>query len=350
VRLIYLIGTPRGGTTWLQNMLGAYPAVATPQELGLFIKYVAPWHERWQLQLERGRLDRHMGLPAAISEGVFAEIVTDAVLRVYEEVLALKPGATVVLEKAPAYTRYASLIHRYFPEARFVHIIRDGRDVAASLLRAAGGWGHGWATSSIERAAWIWRVQVETGRRVRNLTSNYLEVRYEDLRSEGGPAILAEVLDYCGLEADEETAATIYETFRLQPEGPEPPSSIVWGGEVFRRHGRPSEPPGFFGEGRAGWRSRLSRFEQYVFDDVAGDLLAELGYAEPGWPEIGAARRAAFRARLAAGRLAIRTRFAAGAARRVFRERGLPPEIPGPFAPPREPAAHFPLLDEAFVP
>ena len=67
-RLVLLVGAPRSGTTWLQSMLGAHPAAATPQETDLFSRYVTPLADAWSWQLRGGpdawRKRRFKGLPA----------------------------------------------------------------------------------------------------------------------------------------------------------------------------------------------------------------------------------------------------------------------------------------------
>lgn len=327
MRPIYVMGAARSGTTWVQNMLGAHPSIATPQELELFPLYVAPWHEHWRGQLPASedlwRRHRHKGLPAILNQEAFETLLTDLVGRVYAEVLARKPGATTVLEKEPGHTVYSALLLRHFPEARFVHVIRDGRDVAASLLRASSGWGGTWATATVERAAWIWRTNVEHGRRTSLLTPNYVEVRYETLRSDAGPSELARVFRFAGLDAALEECEEIYRRHTLGLNGNRPASSIVWGGEALRRlGGPPEEPEGFFGPARPGaWRDELSPGERWTFHRVAGDMLVELGYAEDGgWTGVGPARAAAAAARLAVDRAARGIRFAAGGARRGYRD------------------------------
>jgi hypothetical protein len=325
---VYLFGATRSGTTWLQNMLGSHPAIATPQELDLMSRYVAPWRQTWESQLPASAADwhrhRYKGLPSILTEEVFDGVITDAVARIYEEVLAAKPGATTVLEKVPGYGEHAALILRHVPNARFVHLIRDGRDVVASLQRAATGWGRGWAPSSAQRGAWVWRTNVENGRAAGRLTPSYLELRYEALTSAEGPALLQQAFSFCGIELSSAEARQTFERFALTAGGPPPPSSIVWGGEVRQRIGSSSaaEPEGFFGEGRHGsWQTGLGAFDRWSFDHEAGTLLRELDYeTDSQWTSAGIWRV------LGPGRLAFATalrrlRFAVGAARRILFDR-----------------------------
>jgi len=96
-----------------------------------------------------------------------------------------KPGAVFFLDKSPNSTPHVELIAKCFPEARFIHMIRDGRDVAISMLMASKGWGKSWATRRVEEAAREWKRFVVQGRKTREFTRNYTEVRYEELLSRG---------------------------------------------------------------------------------------------------------------------------------------------------------------------
>lgn len=325
---IFILGATRSGTSWLQNMLGAHPEIATPQELDLFTRYLLPWHETWRDQLPESedlwRRHRFKGLPAVITEDELISLGRGVLEDVYRKVLEQKPGATTVLEKEPRYTVYPGFILRHFPEARFIHLIRDGRDVAASLMRAARGWGRTWAAGTAERSALIWRTNVEYGRSISAQTDRYLELRFEDLRSDQGPVLLAKALSFCDVSADD--AEEMYARFDLdaaRARGSNPPSSIVWGGEVKARlGGATNEPDGFFGESRpGGWHEELNRFDRWSFQRVAGNLLLELGYeTDDTWAPGGRMSNARHTSRRAVTLGAIRTRHALGAMRAKLAE------------------------------
>jgi len=305
--VVFVIGAPRSGTTWVQQMLGGHPSIATSQETDLFDGYLAHWRTTWAAQLpasgEEWRNRRFKGLPAVLTEEAFEQLIRDVVDRVHDEVLRLKPSATIVLEKVPGYALQADAILATFPEARFVHVLRDGRDAIASMLRASKGWGSWWAPSSAAAAAAVWRDFVVAGRRIAELTPRYLEVRYEDLRGENGPRTLAEVLEFAG--ASSAGARELYGRFALERRGDGiVESSFVWGGEVRARIGAsPDEPAGFVGEGTVGgWRSALSAYDQLIVDRVAGTLLRELGYTSGDWLPGRRALRAFLESRLLAAR------------------------------------------------
>ena len=322
---VFIVGAPRSGTTFLQNLIGSHPLVATSQETDLFTKYVAPLRGTWEHQLRSDPEDwkrwRHKGLPAVLTEDEFDSIVGGVIGQVHSRTMDLKPGAEICLVKVPQDCTHAKLILRYVPDARFIHLIRDGRDVVASQLRAARGWGREWAPKNLSRAAVRWRLDVEAGRSIQQLTDAYLEVRYEDLVSDGGPAVLKHAFAAVGIDATDDFCSTAHAEFSLGSEGAAR-SSLVWGGEVIRRLGTvPSEPGGFAGEGGVGaWEHELDLRARSTFERTAGSLLHELGYTpSPEWVD----RRRAARAAASVGatvqsvEMAARNRLRTALARRL---------------------------------
>jgi hypothetical protein len=113
---LFIIGSPRSGTTWLQLMLGAHPQVCATTELRLYNKYIAPWLEAWQgeaLLSEEGK--HYLGLPVLWTEGEFRDFLRSFLERVYAKVLATKPQATHVLDKHPHYSAFVEDIHFFIP-------------------------------------------------------------------------------------------------------------------------------------------------------------------------------------------------------------------------------------------
>ena len=310
---VFLIGSPRSGTTYLQNLLGAHPAIATSQETDLFSRYVASWREVWQEQLPddpaRWQAARHKGLPAVLNESDVDDLLAGVIERVQSATLALKPGATVLLDKVPGNAFEGDLILRYVPDARFIHLIRDGRDVVCSLLRAGRGWGRTWAGTTVLENARLWTRHVEAGRALAERTDAYLEARYEQLDA----VALQRLLAFCGVQATAAECERLLTEHALVP-GRDAPSSILWGGEVAARVGSaPAEPEGFAGEGGIGaWRDQLDARGRIVVERYAGALLRELGYTDGSdWTGVGLGRRALAFVRLAGERLGHRARVRA---------------------------------------
>jgi sulfotransferase family protein len=296
-RVVFVTGAARSGTTWVQNMLGSHDAIATPQESDLFSRYIAPCFREWRKSIpddpQAWADRRHNGLPSIITEEEFDEILGDMINLVYRRVAELKPSASIVLDKVPGYGYFGGLILRYLPDARILHLIRDGRDVTMSLQRASKGFGRRWAAKTVDYAAWSWQENIEAARELAG-SDCYSEVRYEELRGADGAAALHESFRFLGVNLSEEEASGIIERFSLEGNAGRPPSSMVWGGEVIKRLGQdPEEPADFFGKGSAGgWRESFSWYDRWLFDRYAGEALVELGYEDDrSWAEIGPIRR-----------------------------------------------------------
>jgi hypothetical protein len=197
----------------------------------------------------------------------------------FSKLLRHKPDARVIVEKTPDHGLHLPIIGRLFPDAAIIHVLRDGRDVVASLRSAEKHtWGTGWATSKVAEAAQRWVDWVGEIRRHRPYISRYCEVRYEDL-IDHGPETLGRLYDFLRVPINAIAARQIYDhlAFAACAAG-SAPDSLIMTGECEDLHR--GEPDGFFRQGRAGaWRDDLSASEQQAVWRIAGSLLCELGYS-----------------------------------------------------------------------
>jgi len=183
-RLVFVIGSPRSGTTFLAAAIGSLPGFVDLGE-------VAP-------------------VKAAVPE--LAALELDEAARRLRRILAVARrvglvGSVRAVEQTPELAHVSAVIERAFPQARVVHIVRDGRDVACSLLEkpwlrprqasvddagiAYGSYARFWverdrreefeAVSDVRRAAWAWRRYVTAARGAKPAA---LEVRYEELAAD----------------------------------------------------------------------------------------------------------------------------------------------------------------------
>ncbi len=266
----FVIGAPRSGTTWLHQMLSEHPAVAGlgSTELTLFSRYLSPWAKNFKSErqdIDAGRWSQ--GLPVLFSDDEFEQLMRSVVDDVYSRVLARRPGASHLLDKHPNYSNHLPLIHRLLPQSRFVHIIRDGREVAVSMMSAAKRVGH--SPGEIRGAAQEW-VRCITNARAYGSTlgrGQYLEVRYEDLMA-GTAAQVQRVFAFCELEATPAFVEQIAAKNNINVRQ-------VSGGDSSLNKLRST--PG------AIWKQKLATAERYAFDRIGGGLLRELGYAEKDW-------------------------------------------------------------------
>ena len=159
------------------------------------------------------------------------------------------------------YMQHLGLLERVFPSARFVHLIRDGRDAAVSYLAMPAGVAARTLANPGSAAAFAcqWRAEVKAARALgRRVGDRYLEVRYEGL-VERPKEVLRQICDFAALPWD----ATML--------GSRTPADVSEKVHQQSLH-RPLTP------GLRDWRKELAPSEQALFEAVAGDLLAELGY------------------------------------------------------------------------
>jgi hypothetical protein len=170
---IIVYGAPRSGTTYLCELVNQHPDVFISQEVCIF---AWAWDAVDFSVSGEGYNDRFV----EIYLPQFVEALTDwlrAFIRSFYD--SLGRGAYHWGDKWPHYARSMdrlAFIVRLFPDARFIHIVRDGRDVVASLLKT--GWG---IDFDLAHELWITHVTngASFGRALRD--SQYFELRYEDL-------------------------------------------------------------------------------------------------------------------------------------------------------------------------
>ncbi len=301
-RLVLIVGSPRSGTTWLQSLLGAHPAVATPQETDLFRLYLQPLADAWDKQVADLRDTtghrRRKGLPTVLDRDQFDALGRQFVATMIDSVARQKTTATVVLEKSPANGLCTDVIQRFWPEAGFIHVVRDGRDVAASLMAASQSFGRDFAPPDLTRAARMWKQRVIRAREAVDAPGGYAEIRYEALHTDG-VAALQRAHAVCGVEVSEDDCTRALERFSFDgmASSGAVADSIITGGEFSSDDRTRVEPEGFFRKGVVGgWRDGWQFEQRNAFDAAAGDLLVELGY-EPDRSWVGSGRARAHRTR-----------------------------------------------------
>ncbi len=191
-RAVFVVGAPRSGTTWLHQLLATHPAVATGGESHLFCEGMG------DLLANHADPDPYMKLSTWVSRGRLLQLMRGLADEVFMAVRdATRPEATVVVDKTPNHAPHADALAAVYPDAAFVHIVRDARD---AVLSAKDLWSHDDTYAHVDVAAARW-VDAVTDVRTNLVGRRYLEVRYEDLVADT-PAVLARILDHCELPHD----------------------------------------------------------------------------------------------------------------------------------------------------
>ena len=180
-RPFFIIGCPRSGTTVVRVILDGHSRLSIPPEshfvvgLGGRLRGTVtvddilahPEVRGWAMDEVRVRGEIERRRPAD-----YAELV-----RAVFESYAAAHGKPPWGDKTPGYVSHTRRLLRLFSDAQLVHVIRDGRDVAASLREQA------WGPRRAAVGAYWWRRKVAAGRRAgsRLGPDQYLELRLEDL-------------------------------------------------------------------------------------------------------------------------------------------------------------------------
>jgi hypothetical protein len=273
-RPIFIVGIGRSGTTLLRLMLHHHPRIAIPYESHFIIKYPEklatygdlaeranmarlvddllrePMVAMWDHTFDRERL------LASIAEPTLAAAL-DALYGQY----ATAHGKERWGDKSD-YLERLDVINAIFPCAQFIHIIRDGRDVARSVLKLP------WGPDDIIRAAEWWNDHVWVARRMGAILgpTRYTEVRYEALvaNPEG------ELRRLCSFIGED------YAPEMLQYHST---SASAIPDERRGQHQRVDGPPD---PSRASsWRREMHPYDQALFHKFGGRMLGELGYEIP---------------------------------------------------------------------
>lgn len=186
--LIFIGGAPRSGTTLLRAMLDAHPQIAAGPEMRI-VPMLAQLSGSTRATMGP-ILDTHYDVSGEALNAVFRQLIID-----FFTPYRVARGREALAEKTPANALHFEELARLFPDAAFVHIIRDGRDVVSSLLGvdwvdASTGKPFAYTVDPVAGAA-IWHRHIVSARAIAISAVAYTELRYEDLVSAPEAALTA---------------------------------------------------------------------------------------------------------------------------------------------------------------
>jgi hypothetical protein len=277
-QIFFIGGAAKSGTTWLQLLLNAHPEVSCNGE-GHFLDNLKP-----ALNMA---LEQHSGLIAEKNASLFNEI--EGYPRPNGDYLSVilafciglflaeqsKPKpARAVGEKTPDNSRYFQELRDLFPTAKFIHVIRDGRDCAVS------GWFHnlrvlpgatleqfGTVGTYARAFAQIWATELATAQRfIDQNPGRTRQVRYEDIASDP-ERVLAGLFAFLGVEASKAVLTDVQGEASFEK---------LSGGRTRGDENRDS----FFRKGVSGdWRNHLGEMDDAAFRRIAGGWMQRFGYS-----------------------------------------------------------------------
>jgi hypothetical protein len=274
----FIVGCPRSGTTLLGRMADAHPHLAVIHET----RWIAGWYRRRLGLTAEGhvtpelveRLREHkrfatLGLDAGVLDRLLGEEpvhYADFVASLFD-LYGEQRGKSLVGDKTPRYVRNMPTLHGLWPHAKFVHLIRDGRDVCLSVLQ----WRKGapkfptWKEDPVSTTALWWEWNVKLGLEARTLLGpeRYHELRYEHLVEDPETECRA-LCEF--LELPYDAAMLRFHEGRMVDDA-SLDAKKAW---------RPVTA------GLRSWRTDMPHDDVLRFEAAAGRLLAELGYERAG--------------------------------------------------------------------
>jgi hypothetical protein len=272
---IFIVGCPRSGTTLLRNLLRSHPRLSFPPETHfipqLYQAYGDPANEREARRLAevllRLRWIRHwkcdFDATALTACRSYAAMIDELF-----QTWARKEGKQRWGDKTPKNVLQMHTLRAIFPQARFIHCYRDGRDVARSLIISPHG-PENWVAAALH-----WQTLVQAGRRAGAALPKgmYIEVRYETLLNDL-EATLRQVCEFL----DEPFDPAILAQNVL------PLDTRVHRVAAFRPYSRGLNGQALIVRDNANkWKTNVTLRQRIIFESVAGDLLEELGYETEG--------------------------------------------------------------------
>lgn len=283
----FVVGVNRSGTTLLRMMLDSHPELAIPPETHFVPELISlcrqgePSITDLVSTVSAAREWDDFGLEREALADAFAGVApveAGPVLRAFYRLCAERAGKPRSGDKTPAYGRSMLEIRAALPEARFVHVIRDGRDVALSIRDRTPA---DRPERPFTRIARRWKRRIAGARdQAVSLGEAYLEIRYEQLVSEP-ERVLREICSFIELPWDPAMLGyTGHAATRLREMDRDLPGRgdrrKLSAERRMETHARVLTEPDRSRIGR--WRREMTPAQRQEFESVAGELLQELGY------------------------------------------------------------------------
>ena len=268
----FIVGCPRSGTTLLQTLLDAHPHIAIPPESHVFERFYDIFHHYGDLEdganlkcLVKDLLTdvyiKRWGLGISTSE-FCNRLETRSIANVISllfELYAERREKVRWGDKTPQHIFYLTEMKALFPDAKFIHLVRDGRDVAESLSKVFLG------PKSIYGIAQRWEKSMDAFRQFRKMIdkNQILQLRYEDLirnpQEEAGKGCAS--IDEDPMVVESDVPDTPLRNFYVR----------------FAPHHRFLKEP--ISDRKIGvYKKAFNAREIEIFESMAGDLLESNGY------------------------------------------------------------------------
>jgi glycosyltransferase involved in cell wall biosynthesis len=311
----FVVGEMKSGTSWVMWMLDSHPEIFCSGE-GCFFGRDQEWEDIpviasptpslrngllgcEGLEIWRSYMWNYWGKQGDAEEDL--RNLTRLAVDYYMLQGSARSGKRIIGDKSPLHTDYVDEIFELYPQAKVIHVVRDGRDVAISLMHHfwnlskdihQGGIYDLWPEELSRRDAYrkdpdaflhsgesifaeerLRQIATRWNRRTSKASregaelfgENFLQLKYEDLLNTPGET-MKPVFDLLGARADEEVIHHCVQKNRFEQAAGRPRGS--------------EESASFFRKGVAGdWRAQFTPQDRKVYEQVAGQTLLEMGYS-----------------------------------------------------------------------
>ena len=270
---VFIVGVDRSGTTLLTMMLDMNSKLWIPNESHFIVDYFEKYQIDENIQNydfrrkivreilnERYVLDWDIAITEDQVDVSECRTLSDVISAFYQTCASSK-GKLLWGDKTPRYLVHVDVLNKLFPEARFIHIIRDGRDVAESISQM---W---WGANDFASALKSWERRVEIGHKMLNMLpqQRWMELRFEDLVLDTKKE-LRRVTDFLQLPFEESML------------GYSSVAADKVGGRIHKHHSGLMQAPQASETYR--WKNRLSHADQALAWQIAGRMLKHFQYEE----------------------------------------------------------------------
>lgn len=261
---IFIVGVPRSGTTMLAAALARHPNIAIPPETHLFSEYLPKRNQSEPITpdvIEQFVIHprvKDMQLSASDITPEFGKYESNysGLFQCALEVYAKKSGKSRVGEKSPTHLKHVDKIIQWYPDAKIICIVRDGRDVVKSLIAAP------WIHNNLIKHCIMWREQMQLIDELAGRYSNsVLVIKYEELLLDPS-RVIAAICEFCSEK---------YTDQMLQPQK----TSVV---PAWEKGWKGNADSNFDPSKIAMWRSTCSDKELMLMQFIMGEQLLKWGY------------------------------------------------------------------------
>jgi len=257
IPIILIGGCTRSGTTLARALIGMHPKIACPQKECLIYNIKTPHFLESTFDFSTEEIN-HLKTKFNEDNLTFAERVISLYLK--------KSNKEFIALKAPLYVTVVNELFKIFPNMKFIHMIRDGRDVACSLKTYPNKEVIGdkiYQINSRNPLSWCirkWITFMAAGIKQRG-SKGYIEIKYEDLVN-SPVETMKNLFEFLELDMPSKDQLLSYYKYEIDIKHPQ---NIEIGKPIYNK-------------AIERWKRDMSKSEKAYFKRVAGSLLIKTGY------------------------------------------------------------------------